>query len=251
MLKSLLAIFLSSVATFIFGIAGTVLAVVAPGSVMRLAVRPWGGAVLACCGVNLRVEGVENIPDEPSVIMYNHQSSFDIPALVASLPGDYKLVMKDEVLKVPFVGWVSKMTGHYFVSRDGGKGDSGKLKMMARGIREKKHTVVLAPEGTRSESGRLLDFKKGGFLLASLSGAPVVPMVVWGGKNVKKKGSRMLRTGGKMSVEFFPPIRPDGFPSGREGMEKVEREVRNIMLGAIEKRIGSERDAASGKKENG
>lgn len=247
MAKTFFALALSSVATLLLGLVGMFLAVFAPPLVIRLAVRPWGKTVIACCGVSLKVEGVEHIPPEPSVIMYNHQSSFDIPVLAASLPGDYKLVMKDEVLAVPFVGWVSKMAGHYFVSRDGGRSDSGRLKLMARGIAEKKHTVVLAPEGTRSESGRLLDFKKGGFLLASLSGAPVVPMVVWGGKNVKKKNSR-LRTGGKMSVEFFPPVYPRDFPAGREGMEKVEMNVRNTMLQAVERHFRSEENVSAPRK---
>ncbi len=248
MLRTFLAIVPSFLATFVFGIFGMALAIVARGYVIRLSVRPWAKTVLKCCRVNLKVEGVENIPPEPSVIMYNHQSSFDIPAILAALPVEYKMVMKDEVLRIPFVGWVSKMAGHYFVSRDGGSGDSGKLKLMTRGIREKNHTILLAPEGTRSESGRLLDFKKGGFLLASVSGAPVVPVVIWGGKNVKKKGSFQLRTGGKMSVKFFPPVSPRDFPAGREGMEGIEQKVRSVMLHEVEKNLRSEESAEA--KEN-
>ncbi len=240
MLKGLAAVFFSSAATLFFGITGVFLSLFAPGYVIRLAVRPWGRAVLFCCGVSFEIRGVENIPSEPSVIMYNHQSSLDIPALVASLPGEYKLVMKDEVLRIPFVGWVSKMTGHYFVPRDGGSGDSRQLKFMARGIRKEKHTIVLAPEGTRSESGRLLDFKKGGFLLASLSGSPVVPMIIWGGKNVKRKTDRILKTGEKMSVEFLPPVYPAQFPGGKEGREEIEGLVRDAMLKKVDERLRDE-----------
>ncbi len=240
MLKTLFALFLSLIAIVVFGTIGMVLSLIAPKLVIPLAVRPWGKSMFIFHGVGLNVGGTENIPSVPSVIMYNHQSSFDIPALVASLPGQYKLVMKDEVLKIPFVGWLSKTSGHYFVSRDGGSGDSRQLKLMARAISRKKHTVVLAPEGTRSESGRLLSFKKGGFLLASLSGAPVVPMVIWGGRKVKKKGEFKLGTGTEMTVEFLPPVYPDNFPSGREGMEKLEQAVRSVMLDEVEKHIGSE-----------
>ena len=188
-----------------------------------------------CLNVRLKVGGVENIPREPSVIMYNHQSSVDIPAFIASLPGQYKLVMKDEVLKIPFVGWVSKLNGHFFVARDGGGGDSRQLKIMTRAIREKRQTLVLAPEGTRSETGRLLDFKKGGFLLAALSGAPVVPMVIRGGMTVKPKRGP-LQTGGRMSVDFLPPVRAAVSPgsSGRKAMETLERETRGAMLRALE-----------------
>ena len=246
MIKSVFALIFSAVATFVFGIAGLILSFLAPGFVIRGAVRPWGKAVLMCCGVSLEVRGVENVPHEPSVIMYNHQSSLDIPALVASLPVercDYKLVMKEEVAKIPFVGWVSQAAGHYFVSRDGGSGDSKQLKAMARGIRRKGHSVVLAPEGTRSESGRLLDFKKGGFMLAGLSGVPVVPMIIWGGKNVKKKSGQFVSTGGEMTVEFLPPFRPSDYSPGREGMEEIGHAVRGAMLEEVEKRLESEAGA--------
>ena len=231
--KSVAAVALCAVATTVFGIAGVSFSLAAPRLVIPLAVRPWGKALLLCLGVRLRVGGIENIPREPSVIMYNHQSSVDIPALVASLPGRYKLVMKDEVLKIPFVGWVSKLNGHFFVSRDGGSGDSRQLKLMARAIREKKQTLVLAPEGTRSESGKRLDFKKGGFLLAALSGAPVVPMVIRGGIGVKPKRGP-LKTGGEMSVDFLPPVRAAEGSGGRAAMDMLERETRDAMLRGLE-----------------
>lgn len=231
-IKSSFALALCSLATLAFGIAGLFFSLFAPPLVIPLAVRPWGRALLLSLGVRLTVSGEENIPLEPSVIMYNHQSSVDIPALVASLPGRYKLVMKDEVLRVPFVGWVSKLNGHFFVSRDGGGGDSKQLKIMTRAIREKKQTLVLAPEGTRSESGRLLDFKKGGFLLAALSGAPVVPMVIRGGRAIKPKRGP-LKTGGRMSVEFLPPVRT-AESGGRAAMEALERGTREAMLRALE-----------------
>lgn len=234
MVKASAAMFLASVATFVLGCAGLVLSLVAPGLVIRFAVRPWGKAVLTSCSIRLKVSGVENIPPEPSVIMYNHQSAFDIPALVSSLPMEYKLVMKNEVRMIPFIGWVSKTAGHYFVARDGGGGDTRQLKVMSRAITEKKQTVVLAPEGTRNTTGRLLDFKKGGFLLASLSGAPVVPMIIWGGKNIKKKSGWVFKTGEGMSVEFLPPVYPDGSVAGRERIEKLESEVRSAMLEKVD-----------------
>ena len=221
-------------ATTLFGLIGLVFSVVAPRLVIPFSVRPWGKALLASCRVKLSVRGVENIPPEPSVIMYNHQSAFDIPALVASLPGQYKLVMKDEVLGIPFVGWVSKANGHYFVARDGGSGDSKQLKLMARGIREKKQTLVLAPEGTRSETGRLLEFKKGGFLLSALTGAPVVPMVILGGREVKRKNGP-LNIGRPMTVEFLAPVRPPDGASGREVMNGIERDTRDAMLSRVQK----------------
>lgn len=236
--------FLASVATFVFGSIGLVVSLFSQDLVIRFAVRPWGKAVLASCFIRLRVKGVENIPPEPSIIMYNHQSAFDIPALTASLPVDYRMIMKNEVLMIPFVGWLSKAAGHYSVARDGGGGDTKQLKVMSRGISEKKQTLVFAPEGTRSATGRLLDFKKGGFLIASVSNAPVVPMIIWGGKDIKKKSGWVFKPGGSMSVEFLPPLRPDKSLAGRKRIEKLEREVRDAMLAKVEERFRDEEASA-------
>ncbi|WP_462137015.1 lysophospholipid acyltransferase family protein [Candidatus Mycalebacterium sp.] len=236
--------FFASVATVVFGCTGLVLSFFSQDLAIRFAVRPWGKAVLAGCFIRLRVKGVENIPSEPSVIMYNHQSAFDIPALTASLPVEYRMVMKNEVLMIPFIGWLSKAGGHYFVSRDGGGGDSKQLKIMSRAISQKKQTLALAPEGTRSATGRLLDFKKGGFLLASVTGAPVVPVIIWGGKDIKKKSGWVFKPGGGMSVEFLPPFYPDKSLAGRKRIEKLERGVRGAMLAKVEERFQDEEASA-------
>ncbi|NIS76902.1 MAG: hypothetical protein GTO00_04655, partial [Deltaproteobacteria bacterium] len=82
----------------------------------KYAVRPWGKYVLKGCGIRLEVEGEENIPKEPCIIMYNHSSSFDIYAFSAGVPYEWRAIMKDEIADIPFVGWVCKMTGQYFVA---------------------------------------------------------------------------------------------------------------------------------------
>ena len=98
--------------TLVFGVIGITLAFISPSSAIKYAVRPWGWLIIFTTGVKLDVKGLENIPKEPCIIMYNHQSVYDIFTFMAILPIDWKAVMKKEVLDMPFIGWVSKVAGY-------------------------------------------------------------------------------------------------------------------------------------------
>lgn len=178
------------------------------------------------------MEGVENLPKEPSVIMYNHQSSFDIFAFCGFLPIEWKAVMKKEVASVPFVGWVSSITGNYFVERDGSGRDTQEIRKIVERIRSGP-SVLIAPEGTRSPDGKLLPFKKGGFVVAMYAGVPVVPMVITGGKEIMSRGSKKINHG-RIKIKILPPIDVKHLPPGKEGREKLVGLVREEMLSALD-----------------
>ena len=233
-MRSILAIILSSLLTVFWGCVGIAASLFADRHLIKCAVRPWGKMVLWVCGVRLDVEGTENFPDGTFIVMFNHQSSLDIPVFSAVLPFEWKAVMKNEVASIPFLGWVCTLSGHYFVARDGSVGDTNKVREIIRKIR-KGPSVIIAPEGTRSEDGTLLPFMQGGFLMASLSRVPVVPMIIWGGKDVRKKGSYELNADRDIVVRVLPPIDPASFPKGREGGEELKGVVREKMLREIEK----------------
>lgn len=213
--------------TTFFGIIGIILAVISPPASIKYAVRPWAKSVLFFVGVKLDVKGLDNIPEEPSIIMYNHQSALDILAFIAALPIDWKAVMKKEVGNMPFIGWVAKLAGHYFVARDGSEGDTREVKKIVKSIRSGP-SVLIAPEGTRSKDGRLLSFQKGGFLIAILAKVPVVPMVITGGLKIKPKHSNVIKPG-TMQVRILPPIYVYDLPSGKRGREELMRLVRAQM----------------------
>ena len=189
--------------------------------------RPWGKYVLKGCGVRLLVQGAENLPEQPCIIMYNHSSFFDIAAFCAGMPIEWRAIVKKELAKVPLVGLVCRLSGQYFVARDGSAGDLRMVKEIAEKI---KHgpSVLVAPEGTRSKDGNLLPFKKGGFVIALRAKVPVVTMVITGGRDIKPKNSRMFKPG-VMKIKFFEPIYVDKLNRGREGREKLEKLVRDQM----------------------
>jgi 1-acyl-sn-glycerol-3-phosphate acyltransferase len=220
-----------SFVTIVFGTIAIILSQIKRNKIFDYAVRPWGKYILKGCGVRLLVEGEENLPKEPCIIMYNHSSSFDIYAFCAGVPFEWKAIMKDEVAKIPFVGWVCRLTGQYFVSRDGSAGDLETVKEIAEKV---KHgpSVLVAPEGTRSEDGNLLPFKKGGFVIALRAKVPVVTMVITGGRDIKPKKSRMIKPG-VMKIRYFEPIYIDKLGKGRQGREKLENLVRDQMQSVL------------------
>lgn len=233
-IRSILAIFLSSFFTAFWGSVGIVVSLFAVRHLIKCSVRPWGKTVLWSCGVRLDIKGTENFPEGHFIVMCNHQSSLDIPAFSAALPFEWRAVMKNEVASIPFIGWVCMLSGQYFVARDGSMGDMNRVREIVRKIR-KGPSVIIAPEGTRSEDGNLLPFKQGGFFMASLSRVPVVPVIIWGGKDIRKKGSYELNTDRGIVFSILPPIDTASFPKGKEGGEKLESVVREKMLHEIEK----------------
>ncbi|MGI9534603.1 MAG: lysophospholipid acyltransferase family protein [Thermodesulfobacteriota bacterium] len=242
MIRTFVSYILSVFFTTFWGLLGLIFALFSNYMAVTYAVRPWGKTMLWAWGVKLKVEGIENLPEGTSIIMYNHQSSFDILAFSAALPIEWKAIMKKEVLHMPFVGWVSKLSGHYFVSRDGSSGDTKEVKKIVSKIKSGP-SVIVAPEGTRSMDGKLLPFKKGGFLIALLAGVPVVPMVIWGGLNIRKKDQFKIESNKKMFVKILEPIDVSKLPRGKRGREELEERVKSMMEEIINKQLELENNA--------
>jgi 1-acyl-sn-glycerol-3-phosphate acyltransferase len=217
--------------TTFFGIYGLVLAVIAPNAVSRYAVRPWARFLLLSVGVKVDVRGLENIPKEPCLLMYNHQSIFDVFSYMSVLPIEWKAIMKRKVGKMPFIGWVAVISGHHFVSRDGSASDASEVRKIVRKIKDGP-SVVIAPEGTRSPDGKLLPFQEGGFLIAMMAKVPVVTMVIQGGLERRSKVSRGI-VPGTMKITIFPQIDVTKLPKGKEGRQELIRIVRSQMEGVL------------------
>lgn len=217
--------------TIIFGIPATVLSLIAPDIVLNYFTRPWAKMILWACNIKVELEGLENVPKEPCLIMFNHQSYFDIFAFAGTLPFDWRAVMKKELALVPLFGWVAKATGHYFVSRDGSIKSFQEVDKVARSIRSGP-TVLIAPEGTRSPDGKLLSFKRGGFVLAMRAEVPVVPMAILGGKDIMPKGSLKIIPG-SMRIKILPAIDVKTLGSGKIGRDGLLGLVKEALEKAL------------------
>jgi 1-acyl-sn-glycerol-3-phosphate acyltransferase len=179
--------------------------------------------VLGISGVKVVVEGIERVDFSRSyVYVANHASYFDIPAVVAGIPDQIRIVYKKELEWIPLFGWGLKF-GKTYISIDRRKGQRAleSLEEAAAKIRSGA-SVILFGEGTRTSDGRLQPFKRGPFALAVRAGIPVVPVTIIGSYRVLPRHSWRIRTG-TIRLVLSEPIPPPNTNDGRD----VELDLRN------------------------
>ena len=172
----------------------------------------WGATSLRLAGGKIRVEGQENIPsDRAAIFMANHSSGFDIPALYAALPVQFRWLAKKELFDVPLFGTALKRIGYIPVERSDSRKALVALKAAAKRVKNGTPIIVF-PEGTRSPDGNLLPFKGGGFIIAVQSGMPIVPVAIIGTRNITPAG-RLSVCAADVVIRILPPIETAGLKS--------------------------------------
>ena len=186
--------------------------------------RAWSWLILKTSGVRVDVEGLERLdPSRSYVFAANHQSIYDIPILFASLPYQLRILSKDSIGRVPFLGWHLRRTGHVLVDR--ARPGAGVVKKMARLVAQG-HSLIVFPEGTRSVDGSVAHFKGGPFMIAVLAGLPIVPITLVGSRHVMFRGEVTVRPG-RVSLIVHDPIETAGVP--REAARDFATNVRDIV----------------------
>ncbi len=187
----------------------------------------WSKMGLLAAGAGVEVEGTELIPrDQPLVFMGNHQSNFDILALYQAIPLRFNWLAKEELFKLPFLGASMRSAGYIPVNRSDGRGSLRSLDNAAKLVRDGT-SVVIFPEGTHSKDGKLLPFKRGGFILAAKAGMPVVPFSISGSMNINPPDNFFFINSGVIKIRFSPPVIPEEKSSIQQTilMEKVRQAV--------------------------
>jgi 1-acyl-sn-glycerol-3-phosphate acyltransferase len=187
--------------------------------------RAWARLILKTTGVRVAVSGLERVdPARTYVFAANHQSIYDIPIVFTALPFQLRIVAKDSLGRIPFMGWHLYRAGHLLVDRS--RPGAGVVKKMAKLVDEH-HSLIVFPEGTRSVDGVVQRFKGGSFALALEGGLPVVPVSVVGSSEVMKKG-RLMVCPGHVRVTVHDPIETRDLDRGavRELAARVEQIVR-------------------------
>ncbi len=184
------------------------------GRLAHAVARLWARALLAAAGARLVVRGAERwAPSEPRVIVANHSSYMDIPALLAAFPGPMRIVAKEALRRMPFVGWHLALAGHFFLDREDPRQALALMaKASARMTRHRLSALVFA-EGTRSPTGFLAPLKPGSFFLPLSAGVAVQPVAVIGSRAIMPKGAWGPRAGGTIEVRVGEPI-PMAGPGG-------------------------------------
>lgn len=145
----------------------------------------WAKLILITVGVKVKITGIENIPKNINfIIISNHQSHFDVLALMSRLPFQIRFTAKKELFKIPIFGWVMSITGHIEIDRTDREKSIEILEKTKKKIKEKNFKVLFFPEGGRSRDGKLRPFKKGAAIFSIQTQLPVLPITIIGSRNI-------------------------------------------------------------------
>ncbi len=202
------------------------------GSWLLLAPRSWAMAGLSAhgrtcvwllekiVGTRLEVRGRENLPKGAVLVASKHQSAWDTFALVPLLH-DPAIIMKRELMWIPFYGWFSAKFGMIFVRREAGP---SALRRMARDAKDRANAgrqILIFPEGTRRVPGAEPAYKPGALFLYERLGIPCVPLALNSGLYWPRRSFK--RHPGTIIVEFLKPI-PPGL-ARKEFSKRLEKEI--------------------------
>ena len=179
-------------------------------------------------GVKIVLTGLENLrPGQCYIFMSNHASNLDPPVLIPSIPGRCSVLVKKELFRTPILGTGMRLADLVPVDRADRESAIESVNAARRVLAKGLHMVIY-PEGTRSNDGRLLLFKKGPFHLAMDSGVPVIPVTLLGTFESWPKTRFALRPG-TATVVFHPPIDPKAFADKDELMRAVRESIASVL----------------------
>jgi len=192
--------------------------------------RLWGRLILATCGVKLEIEGLERLPRAGSyVLVSNHQSMFDIFAILAHVPGEPRFVAKQELGRIPLIGFIMRRAGHVMIDRArGGSSIRRALDVARRG-----HPIVVFGEGHRFSDNRVHPFNDGAAWIGILTRLKCVPMAISGTAAFFPRRAKIVRPGRRMRIAIGEPIDTAGMRGAdREALtRRLEDAVRALFHG--------------------
>lgn len=194
---------------------------------------PWAKVILWVCGARVKVNGQENVDrDEPRIYLSNHQSYFDIFVLLAYLPANFKFILKQELMRIPLLGFAMKGARYIAIDREDPRKAVKSMNEAAMKIKEGS-SMLIFPEGTRSEDGKLQPFKTGGFRLALKAGCDVVPVTIKNSRNIVPKKSLKINKG-NIDMNIGTPISVKDYT--KRDMDKLMDQVREAILNQMGER---------------
>jgi len=197
------------------------------GSFAHRCAQWWSRAILASSGVRLDRLGAAPAETASCIFVANHASFFDIPVLFTALPHQLRIIAKVALGRVPFIGWHLQRAGHLLVDRS--KPGAAILRKMQR-MTSQGASLIVFPEGSRSQDGRVGRFKGGVFLLALETGLPIVPISIAGTRAVMPPG-RVIVHSSPVRVTIHPPIVTTGL--SRDDARALAGRVRDIVASGV------------------
>lgn len=171
--------------------------------------RLLGGVGMRILGIKVRVEGLESMSSEPSVLMVNHQSNLDAFFMGSMYPRNTVVLAKREMLKVPLFGIILLASDNILVDREDASGAKKAVTDATNAIKKRGRHLWIFPEGTRSKGKGLGEFKKGAFIMAIAAQAPIVPIVNQDMGHLVNPEKKILKSG-THCVKVLPAIPTKG-----------------------------------------
>lgn len=232
--RSFLAGFVLFISAMYGTIASIILNIIGKGRLCQWATARFHYNLMKCImGVEVEIINPERLNNAPCIFVSNHQSTFDIFMLGALFPKGCTVTAKKSLKYIPFLGWFMSVSGTYFLERNSREKSVATLNKGLQDVIEKKQSLWIFPEGTRSYSQDLimLPFKKGAFYLAQQGKLPIVPIVVSNTSTLVSSKWKVWNKG-KIIVKVLPSISTDKL--SKDGVSEFGNEVRNMMVRELE-----------------
>ena len=186
--------------------------------------------LLKISGVTIEVNGLENIPDEASLFVGNHSSYFDIIVTGATIPGGVGFVAKDSLGKIPGLSsWMKRIHCLFLDRSDVRKG----LQTILEGVDYLKegYSMCIYPEGTRSTTGELGEFKGGSLIMAQRAKAPVVPVAITGTRDIFENNPGLRVYPSHVTISFGKPFKFSDLPAAEKKFagEHVKKAIEDML----------------------
>ena len=148
--------------------------------------------------------------DGPYLFMFNHESMFDVLMLAGAIPYYINAIGWEGVFKIPLFGFMAKRYGAYAITHDNTDKAKATLKAAEKILLQDKDSMVLSPEGQRTITGEMGEFKKGGFHFAKATNATIVPVGLIGAYRANKRTSWTINPG-RLTLVFGDPITAEDY----------------------------------------
>jgi len=184
-------------------------------------------------GIQVETYEKENMPPEiisgkqPIIFMANHATQLDAPLVLSVCPVGATLIVKKEIGWVPFLNFAAWAAHAIFIDRSNSEKARKSIEQATERIR-RGQSVFMYPEGTRTRTGSLLPFKKGGFVMAQNANVPIVPCAMTGGYQLMPPGTLRIHPG-KMIVRVGKPMWPKDFQSVDTFMTAVRNDIQRMI----------------------
>lgn len=194
----------------------------------------WSRLTLALLLTPVEIQGQENIPaDSPCVICANHQSAIDIFLLYGYIGVPFKWVLRASLRKIPFVGWACEKSGFIFADNSSPEA-ARKVVDDAKKALERGFYIMIFPEGTRSQTGKLGRFKKGAFRIVLDTHTPILPVSVNGAYEVLPKTGQRFPEWHRLRLVIHPPIQVANYGTDIRGMISLAQDTHQAVQAGLE-----------------